>query len=57
MPKSIQDNALKDEPELCKFYHAETYPQLVTSMLGHIVKLQSKLQVPTEQTITRVRKA
>jgi len=38
----LQSPALPD-PQLCKFYEVETYPDLVANMARHIEKLQAKL--------------
>lgn len=43
------------DPQLCKFYAVETWPELVAAMLHHITKLQAKLPPTPSLAPQRVR--
>jgi hypothetical protein len=50
----LQSPTLPD-PQLCKFYEVETYPELVANMELHIEKLQAKLPLLRDTQPGRVR--
>ena len=45
----------KPDPQLCKFYDVQAYPELVAAMEHHIRKLQAKLPIRESFTHQKVR--